>query len=226
MSKCLCIAIDGPAGSGKSTISHLVAEKLKLVHLDTGAMYRAIGYKAIMSKIDLSDSDAIINMLMTTSIDVIFDNDNNQHMIIDNNDITDKIRTSEISRAASSVAVIPQVRIKLVELQRKIAESYPIILDGRDIGSYVLPNADLKIFLTASEEIRAKRRLNEQKEKGIECSKSLEQMVTEIAERDYRDSHREFAPLTVAKDAVVIDTSYMSIEEVCDKIIGIIRGII
>lgn len=218
MKKNINIAIDGPAGSGKSTVASLVAERLGLIHLDTGAMYRAIGYKALEENVDTADVQAVEKMLAYTEIIVKYD-DKKQHIFVDGKDVTPCIRTNEVSHAASVVAAIPAVRLKLVELQREIADKNPVILDGREIGSFVLPDADVKVFLTASVRERARRRLNELHAKGKELDMTLDMMVEEISTRDYKDSHREFAPLTVAQGATVIDSTNMTLDDVCEKIV-------
>ncbi|HHW70154.1 MAG TPA: (d)CMP kinase [Clostridiales bacterium] len=215
------IAIDGPAGAGKSTIAKQIADKLDIIYLDTGAMYRAIALKCLQNNIDLEDTEAILRLLNNTQIDVEFQN-NIQSVILDGIDISDEIRTTEVSNIASYIAKIPDVRKKLASMQRKIGRDKSIIMDGRDIGTYVLPNADIKIFLTASLEERAKRRWLEYRSKG-EC-KDLDFVKREIEQRDRSDSTRKFAPLKKADDAIVIDTTDKSIEQVVDTIMQIINS--
>lgn len=217
----LTIAIDGPAGAGKSTIAKVISEALNIPYLDTGAMYRAIAYKMLKSNIDLSDHEEVISTLELTDLQVKYHN-GKQRIILDDQDVTSLIRTTEVSQAASKVAVIPEVRLKLVEIQRKIARENSLVMDGRDIGTYVLPNASLKFYLTASLEERAIRRWKEMKEKGIE--ESIESIKQSIKERDDNDQNRSFAPLKQAEDAIVIDTTNKSIEQVSEEILGHINS--
>lgn len=210
------IAIDGPAGAGKSTVAKLISKELGYIYIDTGAMYRAFGLYLLNNNIDVNDEDAISKVVEKVNISIEFVQ-GEQKIYLNNEDVTDKIRTPEIGGAASSCSVHKCVREKLVALQQELANKQSVVMDGRDIGSVVLPNANLKIFLTASVEVRAKRRILDYKQKGIE--KSLDEMIKEIEERDYRDSHRENSPLTRVKDAILIDSSNMSIDDVVDKII-------
>ncbi len=210
------IAIDGPSGAGKSTISKLLANKLGYVYIDTGAMYRAIGLFAITNGFNTkSDVDKIIEMLNHVEIKIVCGK-LRQEVFLNNENVTDKIRTPEVSIAASDVAVIPQVRLKLVEMQRNLAEGNDVIMDGRDIGTYVLPDAQIKIFLTASAESRAQRRYDELVKNGIETT--FEEVLSDVNKRDKNDSEREFSPLSVAEDATVIDTTDNSLEESVDLI--------
>lgn len=213
----MTIAIDGPAGAGKSTIARIVSKSLNIIYLDTGAMYRAVAYKMLNSKIDLKDNRAILDALDSTNIEIVY-NEDVQRVILDGHDITPLIRTSEISIAASKVAVIPEVRKKLVEIQRRIAKTKPLVMDGRDIGSYVLPDASIKFYLTASLDERAKRRWKEMSIKGIE--QDIQSIRRDIQERDAKDQSRSFAPLKQVKDAILIDTTDKSIEEVSEEILG------
>lgn len=209
------IAIDGPAGAGKSTIAKIIAKKLNILYVDTGAMYRAIAYYVLKNKIDPWDADSVIICLDDIMIDIKYRN-GKQHVILCDDDVTEKLRTLEVSSAASAVAVIPEVREKLVHIQRNIGMQTSLVMDGRDIGTYVLPNADIKIFLTADVTERAKRRLNELKQKGINTS--LEQVKKDIEKRDENDTKREFAPLKMADDAILVDTTKKTIEEVVEEI--------
>ncbi len=211
----LTIAIDGPAGAGKSTIARLLAKNMGILYLDTGAMYRAMGLKVLEKGKDPRNREDVIPLLSSTDISVELDREG-QKVFLDGREVTDKIRTQEISRAASDVGTIPEVRQKLVELQRKIAEKVSLVMDGRDIGTYVIPNATLKIFLTATPEERARRRWNELKEKGIESN--YDTILQEIISRDANDSNRSFAPLRKAEDAVLIDTTNKKIEQVIQEI--------
>ncbi len=215
--KNITIAIDGPAGAGKSTIAKLISKKLKIVYLDTGAMYRAVALKAIRQNIDTSNGEKLSELVKDINIKVEYINEE-QRIYLDGEDVSDFIRTPEVSLGASNVAVIPEVRIKMVELQRKIASKCSVVMDGRDIGTYVLPNATLKIFLNASIDERAKRRYNEQLSKGIK-DVSFEEVKQDIIYRDKNDSSRAFAPLAKAQDAIELDTTVMSIDEVVVKIL-------
>ena len=215
------IAIDGPAGAGKSTIAKLLAKKLGILYLDTGAMYRAVGLKAIENGVDVTDETAVKKMLDSTTVDVKSE-EGVQHVYLDGKDVTGKIREHRVSKAASDISAVPCVRYKMVDLQREIAARCDTVLDGRDIGTFVLPNAEYKIFLTASVAERARRRYEELKAKGEECT--LESVASDIEKRDYNDSHRALAPLRKPDDAVEIDTTDLSIEEVADKITALIGG--
>ena len=186
------IAIDGPAGAGKSTIAKLLAAKLGILYLDTGAMYRAVGLKALNTGVDISDAAAVEKMLADTKIDVKQE-DGVQHIYLDGKDVSVDIRENRVSKAASDISAVPCVRYKMVELQREIAAKCDTVLDGRDIGTFVLPHAEHKIFLTASAEERAKRRYTELKAKGSDLT--FEQIRDDILKRDYNDSHRALAPL-------------------------------
>lgn len=219
MTKPIRIAIDGPAGAGKSTIAKLIARRLNILYLDTGAMYRAIALKCIENNIAIKDREAIEDLLESTELQVIFI-DNRQRIVLDGRDISDKIRTTEVSSAASSVAIMPEVRKKLMDIQRDIASKSSVVMDGRDIGTHVLPNADIKIFLTASLEERARRRHAECADKGED--RTLEDIKKEIENRDRCDSTREFAPLKMADDALLVDTTGRSIEQVANIIIDTI----
>ena len=217
----MIIAIDGPAGAGKSTIAKLLAKKLGILYLDTGAMYRAVGLKAVENGVDISDEDAVKKMLDSTTVDVKIC-DSVQRVYLDGQDVTGRIREHRVSKAASDISAVPCVRDKMVELQREIASRCDTVLDGRDIGTFVLPNAEYKIFLTASVAERARRRYEELKAKGEDCT--LESITADIEKRDYNDSHRALAPLRKADDAVEIDTTDLTIEEVADKLTALIGG--
>jgi len=215
------IAIDGPAGAGKSTIAKIVAKELGFIYIDTGAMYRAVALKAIRNNIDTkSQINEVCSLLDDLNIDIRHDKEG-QLVFLDNEDVTDKIRTSEVSVGASNVACIPEVRMKLVELQRKLAEKHNVIMDGRDIGTYVLPDADVKIFLTASVEERAKRRYDEMILKGYKCT--FEEVKKDIEYRDQNDSSRAFAPLRPADDAIIIDTTGNELNQSVDIILNTIK---
>lgn len=220
--KSMQIAIDGPSGAGKSTMAKLISQKLGIMYLDTGAMYRTLALKAIRLNIDTQDSNKVTELLSDFNISIKYEN-GSQKVILNHEDVSDKIRTDEVSMGASNVSAIPAVRKRLVELQQEMASNTSVVMDGRDIGTHVLPNADVKIFLTAGVAQRALRRYNEQKEKGI-LKKSLEEIEKEIEVRDYNDSHRAASPLRQADDAVLLDTSNYSIEESVEKILEIIRS--
>ncbi|MBQ3109988.1 MAG: (d)CMP kinase [Clostridia bacterium] len=215
------IAIDGPAGAGKSTISKFVASEMGYLYIDTGAMYRAIGYKALENNISLDESEKIDAMAKESEIELKI-TDHGQSIYLDGKDVTGKIRTPEVSMAASKVSAIGGVRRSLVELQRKIAGSNNVIMDGRDIGTVVLPDAEIKIFLTASAEDRAMRRYLELKEKGTETS--YQAVLEDMQKRDYQDSHRAESPLKAADDATIIDTSGQTLGESVQLIVDFIKS--
>jgi cytidylate kinase len=215
------IAIDGPAGAGKSTIAKIVSKTLGILYLDTGAMYRAVALKAISEGIDTKDRENLARMVKDIDIRICYSN-SEQMVILDNKDVSAEIRTPEVSIGASDVSAVPEVRIKMVELQRQIAEKNDVVMDGRDIGTYVLPDANYKFFLTASIEERANRRYKEQLEKGA-AGISVEEVRRDIEYRDKNDSSREFAPLLKADNAVLVDTTNMDIDEAAKKLLGYIR---
>lgn len=206
------IAIDGPGGAGKSTIAKQVAKALDIDYIDTGAMYRAVGYKLIRDNVDMYDEDALLAMLEATDIDF-----SGGKTILDGEDISDRIRTQEISRKASECSALAPVRAKLVELQKKMGSTKSVIMDGRDIGTVVLKDAELKIYLTASAEERAERRYKELLLKGEDIS--YEKVLEDMQERDYNDMHRKITPLRKADDAIELDTTGMSIDEVTEYIL-------
>jgi len=218
----ISIAIDGPAGAGKSTIAKIISKSLGFIYLDTGAMYRAVALKAIRQGINTKDSEELEKLMKVIDIKIDFIGDT-QHIFLDGENVSDKIRTPEVSLGASNVATIPAVRIKMVDLQREIAKYNNVVMDGRDIGSYVLPKADFKFFLTASVEERAKRRYIELKEKGIE-NISLDEVRKDIEYRDKNDSSRDFAPLCKAEDAIEIDTTNITVNEAVDMMLSIIQS--
>lgn len=210
------IAIDGPAGAGKSTIAKKVAATLGFIYVDTGAMYRAMALYMIKEGIRSNESDKIAEKSKTADITIKHEN-GEQVVYLNGENVNGLIRTEEVGNMASSVSVIGFVRQKLVELQQKLANETDVVMDGRDIGTVVLPNADLKIYLTASSKVRAERRYKELTEKGVACN--IDDIERDIVERDYRDMHREISPLKQAEDAVLIDSSNYTIEEVAKKII-------
>lgn len=220
--KKICVAVDGPAGAGKSTISKTVAKRLGLVYIDTGAMYRSVALYAVQNGVDVkNDREGVIALLDDIKINLESEN-GVQKVYLCGEDVSERIRMADISAGASAVAVIPEVRLKLVELQRAMAKSQSVIMDGRDIGTYVLPDADVKIFLTASVDERARRRYIELCEKGIECD--YETVKADIAARDKNDSEREFAPLKQADDAVLADTTGKTLDESIEMLYNIICG--
>ncbi|SHF03658.1 (d)CMP kinase [Desulforamulus putei] len=216
MSNRICVAIDGPAGAGKSTVAKLVARKLGLLYIDTGAMYRAVTLKALRQGLNLDDADALTNLARETTIKLL--PGLQQSVLLDGEDVTEEIRSSEVTRHVSTVAGVPGVREVLVNRQRQMAGETDVIMDGRDIGTVVLPRATAKFFLTASAEERAQRRAKELADKGYTVD--IDKLTKEIQERDYKDSHRAVSPLVPAGDAIIIDSSGMTIEEVVDNIIS------
>lgn len=210
------IAVDGPGGAGKSTIAKKVAKELGLEYIDTGAMYRAIGYKLITSGTDMDDSAALSAMLEDTTIDFI-----DGKTFLDGEDISGKIRTEEVSQKASACSALAPVREKLVMLQKQMAASKSVIMDGRDIGTNVIKDAEVKIFLTASAEERAKRRYEELLSKGQDAE--YDKVLEDINRRDYNDTHRKLNPLSMAEDAVEIDSTEMTIDEVAEKILETVK---
>lgn len=214
------IAIDGPSGAGKSTIAKSVAEQLGGMYLDTGAMYRAVGLYMKRSGISLEDAAAIAAHVDETPLSVRHI-DGVQHVFLGDEDVSEAIRQPDISLAASAVAAVPAVRARLVALQREIARTISIVMDGRDIGTYVLPNATVKIFLTASAETRARRRVKQLAEKHI--VEDYEKVLREIEQRDYQDTHRAATPLVQAADAVLVDTSERTLEQSIDDVLDICR---
>lgn len=207
----LIIAIDGPAGSGKSTIAKIISEKFSIPYLDTGAMYRGLAYSLSEKNIDVNDENKVKKEILNLDMKLEFI-DKVQHVFVNGVDTTDYIRNHKISKLASDVSKHKSVRIKLVEIQREFAKKNSVVLDGRDIGTYVLPDAKYKFYLTASPEERAKRRFKELLEKGAIITEK--EVLDDINQRDYNDSHREFAPLKKANDAVEIDTTKLAISEV------------
>ena len=210
------IAIDGPAGAGKSTIAKAVAKKLQIIYVDTGAMYRAMALYMIREKVDPADAQAISAKCQDADITIAYEG-NEQVVYLNGENVNPYLRTEEVGNMASATSVQPAVREKLVELQQALAAKADCIMDGRDIGTCVLPHAQVKIYLTASSTVRAKRRYDELTAKGEPCD--LEKIKTDIEERDYRDMHREHSPLRQAEDAILVDTSDMTIEEVIARIL-------
>ena len=216
------IAIDGPAGAGKSSIAKLVAKKLSFVYVDTGAMFRTVAYYFLSQGKDPSDAEIVTEECEKISISIEY-KDGAQHIFLDGTDVSTEIRQEEVGKNASVVAKNQAVRNRLLALQRQMAEKQDVIMDGRDIGTVVLPDAQVKIYLTASASVRAERRYKELVEKGETCN--LKKIEEDIIARDEQDMNREIAPLKQAEDAVLVDSSYMTIEEVVDKIIEIVEKV-
>ncbi len=216
-----CIAVDGPAGAGKRTIAKMVAKKMNLIYVDTGAMYRAMAYYLLSQGVDLGNQEEISDKCQNAEISIIYEN-NEQVVILNGQNVNPYLRTEEVGKAASVSSANARVRERLVELQQRMAEHTDLIMDGRDIGTCVLPKAQLKIYLTASSRVRALRRYKELLEKGEACD--MDVIEADIIDRDYRDMHRDISPLKQAEDAVLVDTSEMTIEEVADTIVSLAEG--
>lgn len=214
------VAIDGPGGAGKSTSARAAAKAMGYIYVDTGALYRAVGVNALRKNIDTKDKAAVAASLDGISVDLVFEN-GEQKVLLNGENVSFEIRTPPASMAASDVSAVPEVRAFLFDLQRDIASRNNCIMDGRDIGTVVLPDAQVKIFLTASAEERAQRRYKELQAKG--STVSFQSVLDELIERDYNDSHREIAPLKPAEDSVLLDTTGVSLEEQVEKIISIIK---
>ena len=220
MEKIISIALDGPSGSGKSTIAKNLSHKLNILYLDTGAMYRATAVKAIKLGIDTLDEKGVSTFIDDINLEIKYI-DGAQHTFLDGEDVSEKIREPHVSMAASNISSLKCVRLKMVDMQRKIASQMSCVLDGRDIGSYVLPNADYKFYITASVAVRTDRRFKELKAKGHDVD--YDALMKEIEQRDFNDKNRDFAPLKQADDAIVIDTSDMTIEQVIDTVNSYIK---
>ena len=220
MPKTISIAIDGPAGAGKSTIAKALAKELGFRYVDTGAIYRTVAYFLDLLGVSPKDVDGVERYIDELTINIEYDEDGLQHMIMNGMDVTGDIRTQDISQKASLVSAHAVVREVLLDMQRDVAKTHNVIMDGRDIGTVVLPKANVKIFLTASAEVRAERRYKELIAKGQKAN--LPTILKEIQQRDYQDTHREIAPLKMARDSVKVDTSEMNIEEVIAKIRSIV----
>lgn len=221
MAKKISIAIDGPAGAGKSTIARRLAGELGFRYVDTGAIYRTVAYFMDLWGVSPKDVDGVNRYIDELTVSIRYDEDGIQHMLMNGMDVTDDIRTQDISQKASLISAHAVVREMLLDMQRNLAAAYDVVMDGRDIGTVVLPKATVKIFLTATPEVRAKRRCDELTARGQKAN--YEQVLKEIKQRDYQDTHREIAPLKMARDSVKVDTSGMNIEEVVAEIKRIVQ---
>ena len=221
MAKMISVAIDGPSGAGKSTMAKLLAKELGFLYVDTGAIYRTVGYHMWMIGIGPRDADGIRRLIDDVNVQIEYAPDGVQHMILNGHDVTDEIRTAQMAIYASGVSAQPVVREFLLDMQRELARQHNVVMDGRDIGTVVLPDADVKIFLTASDTVRARRRFLELQEKGEKTS--FEQVLSDLRQRDKQDSTRAIAPLRCAHDAVTLDTSEQTVEESVAAMLAIIR---
>lgn len=224
--KKISIALDGPAGAGKSTIARVLAKETGFQYVDTGAIYRTVGYYMDLMGIGPKDVDGITRLIDEVNLKITYTPEGEQHMILNGRDVSGEIRTPEMGQIASLISAQKVVRDFLLEMQRQVARENNVIMDGRDIGTVVLPNADLKIFLTASAEVRAARRMKDFEEKGI--TEAYSKVLAEIQQRDYQDMHRAVAPLKQARDAVLLDTSDLDIPGVVSRIMGLMgqRGLL
>ena len=222
MKQKLSVAIDGPSGAGKSTVAKALAKKFDLVYVDTGAIYRTVGLAAQHADIPSKDAEAVIALLPSVEIDIAYDSAGTQRMLLNGADVSDEIRTPRSSIYASDVSALPEVRAFLMDMQRSMAEKYSVVMDGRDIGTVVLPHADVKVFLTASASARAQRRWLELKKRGTETS--YDEVLRDIEYRDKQDSTRAAAPLRAAEDAVLVDTSDLSFDESVEAVAALIRA--
>ena len=221
MSKTYAIAIDGPAGAGKSTIARALAKELGYYYVDTGAIYRTVAYFLDLLGVSPKDVDGVERYIDELTVDITYDEEGKQHMLMNGMDVTDEIRTQDISQKASLVSAHAVVRDVLLDMQRDVAKKHNVIMDGRDIGTVVLPKADVKIFLTASAEVRAKRRCDELNAKGQKAN--YQQTLKDIQQRDYQDTHRPIAPLKMARDSIKVDTSDLDIDGVLAAIRNIVK---
>lgn len=221
MNQLFSLALDGPSGAGKSSIAKEVAASLGFVYVDTGAIYRTVGYAVNSAGVSCKDEPSVMKILPTLNIEIGYDENHLQRMVLNGTDVSDEIRMPAISICASDVSALPGVRAFLLDMQREFANKYNVVMDGRDIGTVVLPNATLKVFLTASAETRAQRRLLQLKEKGVESS--FEAVLKDIEYRDYQDTHRQTSPLKKADDAITLDTSDMTFAQSVEAIKAMIK---
>lgn len=224
MKKKIAVAIDGPSGAGKSSLAKMLAAKYGFVYVDTGAIYRTVGLACLRKGIDRKESEAVGAFLPELDIDISYDSDGLQHMTLNGEDVTKDIRLPEVSICASDVSALAVCRDYLLDLQRGFAAKYSVVMDGRDIGTVVLPDAELKIYLTASSQERARRRFKELQEKGVETS--FEEVLRDIEYRDYQDTHRDVAPLRQAEDAVLVDTSEMDLEQSLNALCALVDEVL
>lgn len=217
----VAIALDGPAGAGKSSIAKRAAKALDYIYVDTGALYRTIGLAATRSNVEPKPSKEVNKLLSEIKVDLTFNNKGEQIVLLNGEDVSGEIRTPEASMTASKISAVPSVREYLLDLQRNMAKAHNVIMDGRDIGTVVLPDAQIKIFLTASPEARAKRRYKELCEKGMDVK--YEDVLSDVIQRDYNDTHRDVAPLKPAEDSITVDTTELDFEQSVDKIISVIK---
>lgn len=217
----IAIAIDGPAGAGKSTIAKLAAKELGFIYVDTGALYRTVGLAATLNNVEPKTSPQVDELLSKITVELTFNDKNEQIVLLDGEDVSSKIRTPEASMMASAISAVPSVRAYLLDLQRNIAKTNNVIMDGRDIGTVVLPDAKVKIFLTADPEDRAKRRYDELIEKGMDVK--YEDILADVIERDYNDSHRDIAPLKPAEDSIMVNTTGNTLEQSVELLIKIMK---
>ena len=215
------VAIDGPSGAGKSTLARRVAKELHFLYVDTGAIYRSIGWYALQQGAALDRAESVAALLPDLNVEVRYGEDGLQHMVVNDRDVTEEIRSPEVSAAASQVAAVPEVRAYLLDMQRDLARTHDVIMDGRDIGTVVLPEADCKIFLTASDEARAARRCRELAQRGTPVA--YEDVLSDMRRRDEKDRTRAAAPLRQAEDAVVLDTSELDFEDSAQALLRLIR---
>lgn len=216
----MIVAIDGPAGSGKGTVTKEIAKRMGLINLDTGATYRCVALASLKHGIKLEEEDKIVSLIDDLDIEFKYDKDDFIRVYLNGEEVTSEIRSFEVNQIVSPISSIVRVRLKMVDLQRKMAEGKDVIMEGRDIGTYVFPNADVKIYLDADVEERAKRRFNENQEKGIDVS--FEDVLENIKKRDENDKHKEIGSLKIAEDAVIVDSTKLSIEEMADAVEKII----
>ena len=217
----VAIALDGPAGAGKSSIAKKAAKALDFIYVDTGALYRTIGLAASRKNVEPKPSKEVDKLLAEINVDLTFNSLGEQVVLLDGEDVSGEIRTPEASMTASKISAVPEVRAYLLDLQRNMAKTHNVIMDGRDIGTVVLPNAKVKIFLTASPEARAQRRYKELCEKGMNVK--YEDVLNDVIQRDYNDTHRDVAPLKPAEGCVIVDTTELDFEQSVDKIISVIK---